>query len=106
LTAHRSRRTLDSPLHELIAAPLLGEYFVLRPGAVNGVKLPRAQYEELASAPTDMLLWHDQAAGWDVLAFEHIDGARHADYRPGSPDLPHVIDAPNAGREARRPRSV
>jgi hypothetical protein len=53
-----------------------------------------------------MLLWHDQAAGWDVLAFEHIDGARHADYRPGSPDLPHVIDAPNTGREARRPRSV
>jgi hypothetical protein len=21
------------------------------------------------------LLWHDQAAGWDVLAFEYIDGA-------------------------------
>ena len=34
------------------------------------------------------LLWHDQAAGWDVLAFEYIVGARHADYRPGSPDLP------------------
>jgi hypothetical protein len=39
------------------------------------------------------LLWHDQAAGWDVLAFEYITGARHADYRPGSPDLPRVIDA-------------
>ena len=39
-------------MHELIAAPFLGEDFLLRPGAVNGVKLPRAQYEELASAPT------------------------------------------------------
>src|SRR5271167_1575169 len=39
------------------------------------------------------LLWHDQAAGWDVLAFEYIGGARHADYRPGSPDLPRVIGA-------------
>lgn len=30
-------------MHELIAAPFLGEYFLLRPGAVNGVKLPRAR---------------------------------------------------------------
>ena len=41
-------------MHELIAAPFLGEYFLLRPGAVNGVKLPRARYEELASAPVGM----------------------------------------------------
>ena len=34
-----------------------------------------------------------RAAGWDVLAFEYIDSVRHADYRPGSPDLPRVIDA-------------
>ncbi len=39
------------------------------------------------------LLWHDQAAGWDLLAFEYVGGARHADYRPGSPDLPLVISA-------------
>ena len=39
------------------------------------------------------LRWHDQAAGWDLLAFEYIEGARHADYRPGSPDLPRVISA-------------
>ena len=38
-------------------------------------------------------LWHDQAAGLDVPAFDSIDGARHADYRPCSPDLPRVIDA-------------
>jgi hypothetical protein len=51
-------------MHELIAAPFLGEYFLLWPGAVNGVKLPRARYEELASAPTDMPcpLWTAEAA--------------------------------------------
>lgn len=41
-------------MHELIAAPFLGEYFLLRPGAVNGVKLPYARYEELASMPDDL----------------------------------------------------
>jgi hypothetical protein len=31
------------------------------------------------------LLWHEQAVGWDQLAFEYIHGARHADYSPGFP---------------------
>ena len=44
-------------------------------------------------AVAPQLWWHDQAAGWDLLAFEYIDGARQADYRPGSPDLPRVISA-------------
>jgi hypothetical protein len=38
------------------------------------------------------LLWHIEAEGWNVLGFEHVSG-RHADYSPGSPDLPLVIDA-------------
>jgi hypothetical protein len=38
------------------------------------------------------LLWHVDADGWNVLGFEHVAG-RHADYSPGSPDLPKVIDA-------------
>jgi len=37
------------------------------------------------------LLWHERTAGWDLLAFEYINGSRHADYRPSSPDLPRVI---------------
>jgi hypothetical protein len=41
-------------MHELIATPFLREYFLLRPGVVNGVKLKRSRYEELASAPADM----------------------------------------------------
>ena len=38
------------------------------------------------------LPWHINAAGWNVLAFEHIDG-RHADYSPGPNDIPKVIEA-------------
>ncbi|MGW3073515.1 aminoglycoside phosphotransferase [Kitasatospora sp. NPDC001132] len=32
-----------------------------------------------------------EAGGWDLLIFEAVDG-HHADYRPGSPDLPKVVD--------------
>src|SRR5206468_3841226 len=38
------------------------------------------------------LLWRAQEDGWDLIGFEDIDG-RHADYTPGSPDLPLVADA-------------
>ncbi|MFE3586536.1 aminoglycoside phosphotransferase [Streptomyces niveus] len=38
------------------------------------------------------LLFHVIADGWDVLGFEAVDG-HHADYSPGSPDLPKVTDA-------------
>ncbi|MEU8922853.1 aminoglycoside phosphotransferase [Kitasatospora sp. NPDC048545] len=37
------------------------------------------------------LLARVEAAGWDLLIFEAVDG-HHADYRPGSPDLPKVVD--------------
>jgi hypothetical protein len=40
-------------------------------------------------APT--LLWHmPDIAGWNVLGFEYVEG-RHADYRPGSPDVEAVV---------------
>jgi len=38
------------------------------------------------------LLWQIEAEGWNLLGFEHVAG-RHADYSPGSPDLPLVVDA-------------
>ncbi|MEV0849273.1 aminoglycoside phosphotransferase [Streptomyces sp. NPDC049954] len=38
------------------------------------------------------LLFHVIAGGWDLLGFEAIDG-HHADYSPGSPDLPKVTGA-------------
>ncbi|MFJ7274647.1 hypothetical protein [Kitasatospora sp. NPDC098663] len=38
------------------------------------------------------LLWHVQAGGWGLLAFEVIEGPI-ADFSPGSPDLTLVVDA-------------
>ncbi|WP_033817950.1 MULTISPECIES: hypothetical protein [unclassified Kitasatospora] len=38
------------------------------------------------------LLWHLQAGGWDLLGFEAIEG-HLADFSPGSPDLPLVVEA-------------
>jgi hypothetical protein len=53
-----------------------------------------AQRREAAVAPhlpasCPRLFWHIEAAGWSLLGYEVLDG-RHADYAPGSPDLPLV----------------
>ncbi|MFD5204087.1 aminoglycoside phosphotransferase [Streptomyces sp. NPDC058375] len=57
---------------------------------------PRAwtQRREAAVAPfltslAPTLDWHVETAGWDLLGFEALNG-HHADYTPGSPDLPEV----------------
>ncbi|MFE1479397.1 aminoglycoside phosphotransferase [Streptomyces fimicarius] len=57
---------------------------------------PRAwtQRREAALAPfltglAPALRWRVETAGWDLLGFEALDGC-HADYSPGSPDLPEV----------------
>ncbi|MEV0440962.1 aminoglycoside phosphotransferase [Streptomyces spectabilis] len=59
--------------------------------------LKRAQQREAAVASylpagSPRLLWHVQTAGWDLIGYEHLVG-RHADYAPGSPDLPLVARA-------------
>jgi hypothetical protein len=43
-------------------------------------------------AVSPRLLWQVESDGWNVLGFEYIDG-RHADYAPGSVDLPKVVAA-------------
>lgn len=43
---------VPSQRHELIASAFLGDYLVIRPGARNGVKIPRSHYVELAQAQT------------------------------------------------------
>ncbi|MFJ9638540.1 aminoglycoside phosphotransferase [Streptomyces sp. NPDC101178] len=57
---------------------------------------PRAwtQHREAAIAPflsglAPALHWRVETAGWDLLGFEALNG-HHADYAPGSPDLPEV----------------
>ncbi|MBT2609910.1 aminoglycoside phosphotransferase [Streptomyces sp. ISL-87] len=37
------------------------------------------------------LLWRLEGAGWDLNAFEDVAG-RHADYSPGSSDLPRIVE--------------
>ena len=94
-TARTARAGLNSQLAVVLDTDA-GVVFIkgLRadhPGAVRQGREAMINPHVRAVAPR--LLWHDQAAGWDVLVFEYIDGARHADYRPGSPNLPRVIDA-------------
>jgi hypothetical protein len=53
-----------------------------------------AQRREAAVAPhlpasCPRLYWHLETGGWSLLGYEVVDG-RHADYAPGSPDLPLV----------------
>ncbi|RKN37986.1 aminoglycoside phosphotransferase [Streptomyces hoynatensis] len=44
--------------------------------------------------------WRVTAEGWDLVGWEHVEG-RAADYAPGSPDLPRVVEAlTGAGRLA------
>ncbi|QNE76126.1 aminoglycoside phosphotransferase [Streptomyces finlayi] len=57
---------------------------------------PRAwtQRREATVAPfltglAPALRWRVETAGWDLLGFEAL-GGHHADYSPGSPDLPEV----------------
>ncbi|GAA3743073.1 hypothetical protein HDA32_003196 [Spinactinospora alkalitolerans] len=68
---------------------------------VKGLPLghPQAwtQDREAAIAPhlaeaAPRLLWQIRVGGWNLLGWEHVEG-RHADYTPGSPDLPAVADA-------------
>jgi hypothetical protein len=36
--------------HDLLAAPFLGRYLLLRPGSTEGVQLPRGHFGQLAQA--------------------------------------------------------
>lgn len=55
-----------------------------------------AQHREAAVSPyvsllSPELLWHTEIDGWSLLGFRAAAG-RHADYSPGSTDLPKVVD--------------
>ncbi|MFD0501985.1 hypothetical protein ACFQ0G_01650 [Streptomyces chiangmaiensis] len=57
----------------------------------------RTQHREAAINPylppaSPRMLWHVQAGGWDLIGYQRLTG-RHADYTPGSPDLPLVAHA-------------
>ena len=47
------------------------------------------------------LRWQAEGAGWNLLAFAYIAGARHPDYSPGSADLPTVVRVINRLQQIR-----
>jgi hypothetical protein len=92
--------TASAGLNSALAAVLrtaAGTVFVkgLRtehPGAVAQQREALINPHVLDVAPR--LLWRIEVDGWDLLAFEHVRGG-HADYSPGSADLPKVVEAIN-----------
>ncbi len=71
-----------------------GKVFVK--GLPSGHRLIVTQAREAAAAPlakglSPELLWQFDEDGWNVNAFEHIDG-RKANYQPGSPDIDPVTE--------------
>ncbi|MFE1854121.1 aminoglycoside phosphotransferase [Streptomyces sp. NPDC059489] len=68
-------------------------------GVPAGHPQVRTQRREAAINPylpaaSPRMLWHVQAGGWDLIGYQRLTG-RHADYTPGSPDLPLVAHAVN-----------
>jgi hypothetical protein len=59
-----------------------------RAGSLPGGPAPQGRSSPVAPR----LLCQVDADGWNVLAFEYIPG-QHADYTPGSDDLPKVVHA-------------
>lgn len=49
------------------------------------------------------LRWQAEGAGWNLLAFTYIPGATHADYSPGSADVPIVVQVINRLQQIRCP---
>ena len=99
-TVHRARTAtggLNSRL-ALVLGTASGSVFIkgLPADHPGTVRLEREAVINPHVAPvTPRLLWHAAEAGWTLLAFEYIPGARHADYTPGSRDLPHVTEVMN-----------
>ncbi len=97
---HRAR-TATAGLNSRLALILdtdTGPVFVkgLPTGHPGTVRQEReAMINSHVSPVAPRLAWHAIDAGWNLLAFEYIPGARHADYTPGSPDLPHVTEVMN-----------
>lgn len=94
-------RTVSAGLNSQLAAALDtadGQLFIkgLRtdhPGVVRQRREAMINSHVLSLAPP--LRWQAEGAGWNLLAFSYIRGARHADYTPGSADLPAVVQVIN-----------
>jgi hypothetical protein len=91
-------RTVDAGANSGIAATLhTADAILFVKGVPTDHPQTRTQQREVAINPylppsCPRLLWRVQTAGWDLIGYEHLAG-RHADYTPGSPDLPLVAHA-------------
>ncbi len=65
--------------------------FFVKAGRVNGVRRTEVRVQEHLPAMAPRLVWYGEAEGWLVLAFEFVEG-RHADFAPGSEDLPRLAE--------------
>jgi hypothetical protein len=89
-----SARTVSEGFNSAIAAVLTtetGSVFVKglhREHRRRGTQDMEALINPYAARVSPRLLWRVEGE-WDVLGFEVVDG-RHADYRPGSPDLAKI----------------
>lgn len=98
----------SSPLAVLITTPN-GALFVK--GVPDDPGRTATQQREYAISPHLHGLgpaahWQVRTAGWHLVAFEHLDHTRHADYRPDSADLPAVAQLLTAVGRLPRPTGV
>jgi len=89
--------TVSGGLNCALAAVLrtpTGRIFVKGLPAGTVTQRREAALSRYVGSVSPRLLWEIRAHGWHVLAFTHID-RRHANYAPGSPDLPRVVEVVN-----------
>lgn len=106
----RSPRSVDAGTNSAVAALLETESAgcVFLKGLPEDHDSVRDQQREARVGPYvegigPRLLWHETVAGWDLVGFEAVEGPRHADYTPGSPDLPKLSAVMNQLAETECP---
>ncbi len=96
----RKSRSAEAGVNSAVAAILDTEtgpvFLKADPDGESGAGSPNQERERAVNPYIrgigPALLWHEKAGGWNMLAFEVIEGDP-ADYSPGSPDLPKLAAA-------------
>lgn len=105
---HDMRRTTKGSMSDLTAIleAESGRFFVKavrnRPGGRRDSLVREGLINAFVSAITPKLRWEAEDDEWCVLGFEHVDGL-HADFSPGSRDLPAVVALLNGIANLRTP---
>jgi hypothetical protein len=81
----------NSALAALLETPT-GTVFVKGLPADHPAQVRETVINPYVGLVSPKLLWHAQVDGWRLLGFAHAPG-RHANYTPGSTDLPKVVEA-------------